>query len=464
MRERLLKSISPRSLLGDRAICPGDEQYDIQRRVWNSMHNRRPAVIAQCVNADEVGAVLRWARSEGLAVSVRGGGHNVAGSAVADNAVMIDLALMNSVDVDPVAMVAVAGGGALLRDLDAATTTHGLACPAGVVSHTGLGGLTLGGGYGWLARKWGLTCDHLAAAEVVLADGAIVEASPTDHEDLFWALRGGGGNFGVVTRFTLRLRNVGPVVHQTGVYALATAYEALVAYAGFAEEQQLDLHTVGALKIAGNHEWIPERLRGKPALFLTACWFGPPSDGPDVIAPLFRSVPPGGRLDQVLSYASLQALGDYSEPAGNRYFTKSCYLSDITSAAAIALVNASDEITSPLSSIDFEFLRGAIVDVPDGESAVPNRDAPYIVTASAQWTNAGEDETHAQWSRRTVDSLVPWQHGGAYVNYVQDAQGEGTTDIYGESRYRRLAATKSLYDPENVFRHNQNIPPVETGQ
>jgi FAD/FMN-containing dehydrogenase len=462
MREPLLKSIDPRSLLGDRAVWPGDEQYDVRRRVWNGMHDRRPAVIARCVHADEVSAVLRWARSEGLAVSVRGGGHNVAGSAVADNAVMVDLTLMNSVDLDPVAMVAVAGGGALLRDLDAATTAHGLACPAGVVSHTGLGGLALGGGYGWLARKWGLTCDHLAAAEVVLPDGAIVTASPAEHEDLFWALRGGGGNFGVVTRFTLRLRKVGPVVHRTGVYALARAAEALGAYAGYAEQQQLDLHTVGALKTAGNHEWIPERLRGKPALFLTAGWFGPESDGPGAIAPLFRSAPPDGRLDQVLSYAALQALGDYSEPAGNRYFTKSCYLGDLTSAAAAALVEAGQESTSPLSSIDFEFLRGAIADVPDVESAFPHRDAPYIVTASAQWTNADEDETHARWSRQAIDSLAPWQHGGAYVNYVQDAQHQSTTDLYGDGRYRRLAATKTRYDPENVLRHNQNIAPVVT--
>jgi FAD/FMN-containing dehydrogenase len=460
MREVLPNLIEPRCLLGARAVQPGDGQYEIQRHVWNGVHDRRPAVIARCMNADEVSAVLRWARSEKLAVSVRGGGHNVAGSAVADDAVMIDLTLMNSVDVDPVAMVAAAGGGALLRDLDGATTPYGLACPAGVVSHTGLGGLTLGGGYGWLARKWGLTCDHLVAAEVVLADGAVVEASPTEHADLFWALRGGGGNFGVVTRFTLRLHNVGPVVHQTGVYALATAGEALVAYAEFAERQQRDLHTVGALKIAGDHEWIPERLRGQPALFLTAAWFGPESDGPDAIASLFQSAPPDGRLDQVLAYAALQALGDHSEPAGNRYFTKSCYLGDITSTAATVLVEAGHAITSPLSSIDFEFLRGAIADVPDAKSAFPNRDAPYIVTASAQWTIADEDTTHAQWSRQTVDSLVPWQEGGAYVNYVQDARHQSTTQLYGHSRYRRLAKTKALYDPENLLRHNQNITPV----
>ncbi|MYW90730.1 FAD-binding oxidoreductase [Amycolatopsis rubida] len=462
MREPLLKSINPRSLLGDRAVWPGDKEYDSRRRVWNGMHDRRPALVARCSNAEEVSAILRWARSEGLAVSVRGGGHNVAGTAVADDAVVIDLALMNSVDVDPVSMVAVAGGGALLRDLDAATTMHGLACPAGVVSHTGLGGLTLGGGYGWLARKWGLTCDHLTAAAVVLPDGAIVEASPAEHQDLFWALRGGGGNFGVVTRFTLRLRNVGPVVHQSGVYALASADEALVAYAGFAGRQELDLHTVGALKIAGNHEWIPERLRGEPALFLTAGWFGSECDGADAIAPLFRSAPPDGRLDQVLSYAALQALGDHSEPAGHRYFTKSCYLGDISGAAATALVNAGRAITSPMSSIDFEFLRGAIAEVPDAGSAFPNRGAPYIVTASAQWTNADEDATHTRWSRQTIDSLGPWQYGGAYVNYVQDAGHQSAADLYGQRRYRRLAAAKARYDPENILRHNQNIPPVTT--
>ncbi|TNH23992.1 FAD-binding oxidoreductase [Micromonospora orduensis] len=441
-------------------MTPVAASYDDHRRVWNAVHDRRPALIARCVSAVEVSSVLRYARSAGLAVTVRGGGHNVAGKAVSDDSVMIDLSLMRDVSVDPSARLARAQGGCLLRDLDAATTPHGLACPAGVVSHTGLGGLALGGGYGWLARRWGLTCDHILAAEVVLADGSIVEASDSAHSELLWALRGGGGNFGIVTRFTLSLRPIGPVVHRTGIYPLDDAAGALAAYREFAEGQPADLHAVGAFKIASDQDWIPAQLRGRPALQLTAAWFGDRRGGERAVGPLFDECAPAGGLERVLSFAELQALGDHSEPHGRRYFTKSCYLGELGPATADAMIGNAEEIRSPLSCVDFEYLRGAITDVPDEESAFPARGAPYMYTASAHWIDPNDDDEEAAWSRRSIARLAEWHYGGSYVNYVQDEPALGSVDVYGAGRYRRLAAVKRRYDPDNLLRHNQNIAPA----
>ncbi|ATZ22049.1 6-hydroxy-D-nicotine oxidase [Streptomyces lavendulae subsp. lavendulae] len=445
-------------------LAPEDPGYDEARRIWNGMHDRRPALIARCRDTGEVSLALRHAAVTGLDVTVRGGGHNVAGTALADGAVLIDLGPLSDVEVDPVAGIALAGGGALLRDVDAATTPYGLACPAGVVSHTGLGGLALGGGYGWLARKWGLTCDHILAAEVVLADGTVVETDEDNHPELLWALRGGGGNFGIVTRFTLRLRPVGPVHHHVGVYPLDQAVQALAAYRGFAERQGPDLHAVGCLKFAGDQEWIPVALRGERALFLTATWFGDPAEGPSRTASLFADVRPAAELTRLLSYAELQALGDHGEPHGNRYFTKSCYLAELSPKEAEEFAGIALDMPSRLSSVDFEYLRGAITDVPDEESAFPSREAPYICTVSSQWTDPGQDAVNTDWPRRAIERLAPLSTGGAYVNYLQDEHAGRVREVYGAARHARLAAVKNTYDPGNVLHRNQNIPPTADEQ
>lgn len=449
--------------LGGRLLLAESSRYEDSRSLWNGMHDRYPLAICQCLTAADVSVVLRCAVAAGLPVTVRGGGHNVAGLAVADGAVMIDLSLMRQVTVDPVARLAYAQGGCLLRDLDAAIAPHGLACPAGVVSHTGLGGLALGGGYGWLATKWGLTCDHIVSAEVVLADGSVVEASdgpPGQHEDLLWALRGGGGNFGVVTRFTLRLRPVPDVYYWTSAYPLEAAGEALSAYRDFAGRQPVDLHVVGSLKYAGEQAWIPAWLRRRPALSLSAAWFGEHDGASAALAPLLAGVAPSAIRERQISYTELQALGDSSEPFGNRYFTNSCYLPDLSCEVIVKALESAREICSPRSSIDFEYLCGAISDIPSGSSAFPCRDAPYIYTASAQWTDAAHDNENMEWSRRSVDSLRPHHFGGTYVNYAQDEVSGDLSYIYGAIRYRQLGIIKGRYDPQNVFRHNKNIRPI----
>lgn len=444
-------------------LRPGDDGYDRRRAVWNGTHDRYPRHIARCRTAADVSTALRWADAAGLPVTVRGGGHNVAGTAVADGAVMIDLSALREVRVDPDSRTARAGGGCLLGDLDTATAAVGLVCPAGIISHTGLGGLALGGGYGWLSRRWGLTCDHVVEAEVVLADGSVVTADADRHPDLFWALRGGGGNFGVVTRFTLRLRPAVPVYRRVGVYDLDDAVAALSAFGALSRTLSPDLHAAGALKYAGAYPgrdgWVPVSLRGRPALFLTALWFGSPDAGPAATEPLFRLAPPAASAAGAMTYLELQSGGDHERPVGNRYFTKSAYLRDVSSAVAVDVVDSARAMPSRLSSMNVEYLRGAITDVPDEDSAFPGRAAPFIFTTSSQWTTPDRDVENAAWTRRSVERLAADSYGGAYVNYLQDEEDGKVAAVYGAERYRRLADVKRAYDPHNVFRRNQNILP-----
>jgi FAD/FMN-containing dehydrogenase len=454
---------APAGFAGD-WLGPGEPGYDRSRAIWNGMHDRRPRQVARCRTAADVAAVLRWARAAGLPVTVRGGGHNVAGTAVADGAVLIDLSPMRAVSVDPATRTGRAGGGCLLGDLDRATAAVGLVCPAGIISHTGLGGLTLGGGYGWLSRRLGLTCDHLVGAEVVLADGSTVTADGDRHPDLFWALRGGGGNFGVVTRLDLRLRPAVPVYRHDGVYDLDDAVAALAAFRALRRELGPDLHAAAALKVPGAYPgrdgWLPAGLRGRPALVLSALWFGPPAAGPAATEPLFRAAPPAGATAGPTTYLRLQCGGDHERPAGSRYFTKSTYLRDLTPELAAGLVASARAVPSPLTSINLEPLGGAIAAVPDEESAFPGRGAPWIVTSSSQWTDRAGDAANQVWTRRSISRLAPGRYGGGYVNYLQDEEDGKVAEVYGAARYHRLATVKRTYDPDNVFRANQNIPPA----
>lgn len=440
------------------AVWPGDPEYDQSRRVWNGMVDRRPAVIARCSDAADVSAAVRYATEAGLAVTVRGGGHNVAGLALADDALLIDLSPMRDVDVDPVNRLAVAGGGALLADLDGATTPHGLACPVGVVSETGLGGLALGGGYGWLARKWGLTCDHLTAAEVVLADGSTVRASEEDHPELLWGLRGGGGNFGVVTRFTLRLRPVGEVWVRSSVHPIEQAGEVVRAFRDAMPSQPDDLQLSGAFKRAPAANWIPASLHGQPVLAFTTVWLGA-EGGPEAAEELFAHCPPAASTERVMPFAELQALGDGAEPAGRRYYTTSGYLVDEMPAEAIdVLVRYATEGLSTYSTIDLGYFRGAVARVDEETTAFPSRDASFMVSASAAWDDPVDDDHGRGWAGGLLRDLGPWRSEGSYVNYTQRSS-RSAADVYGADRYARLSTLKAQVDPTNMFRGNHNIAP-----
>jgi len=436
-------------------IFPGDPGYDEARRIWNGMHDRRPALIARPLGAADASAAIRYASGAGLPVTVRGGGHNVAGTSIADEAVLIDLSLLREVTVDPEAETAEAGGGALLKDVDSATAPHDLGCPSGVVGHTGLAGLAIGGGYGWITRKWGLTCDHILGAEVVLADGSIVQASETEHQDLLWALRGSAGNFGVVTRFTLRLRPVGPILYRTALYPLKDAPAALRAFREFTVKQSDDLRVFGSFQFAGDGEAIPAELRGEPILELAvAC----SADVPESVvqsAEIYASVPPAAQAEETISYYDLQSKLNEAAPAGRRYFTKACYLTDLTDGVLERIVEAARANPSGLSSIDVEYLRGAITDVDPATSAFPHREAPFFLAAWASWTDPAHDGENIAWSRGTVASLEEWHYEGSYANYAPE------DDESAPAGDPRLPRVKHTYDPGNLFRGERHAAPAD---
>src|SRR6266487_1547025 len=456
----MVLAVRPGSQSPPTVLRPGDSGYDQARRVWNGMIDRRPAMIARCHRPRDVASALRYAQAEGLPVTVRGGGHNVAGAAVADGAVMLDLRPMRRVTVDPAAGLAQVGGGAQLSDLDAGTTPLGLACPTGMVPETGLGGLALGGGYGWLARKWGLTCDHIIAAQVVLADGSIVNASERENPGLLWGLRGGGGNFGVVTRFTLALRPVGQVWLRHWLFPLSEAGAVLAAYRAAAPAQPDDLQIVAAFKLAPTVQGIPGAQRGRPVLALTAVWLGDePAGARKICDAAFGEI--GSPFVQTvrLPFAALQARGAGTEPAGRRYYTSSCYLRDLCDPVITRLAATAAACPSRASVIDLGYLLGAIGRVPEADTAFPRRAAPFICSASAAWDDPACDEENAAWARNLTRNLREWQFGGSYVNYSAVRVGSARS-VYGPAHYGRLAALKSVVDPGNLFGAGHNIVPA----
>lgn len=444
-------------------LLAGDPRFGPARRVWNGMIDRMPALIARCRDTSDVRTAIGFARESGLAPTIRCGGHNVAGSAVADGAVLIDLSLMRAVAVDPTARIAQASGGCLLRDLDLATTPHGLACPSGVFSRTGLSGLALGGGYGWRCRKLGLTCDHIIAAEVVLADGSVLEVSETDHPDLLWALRGGGGNFGVVTRFTLRLEPAGPMLVRSAVHPAEHAAEAMRACRAFAPGLSDDLHLLAGLRPAAPADPVPPGQRDRPVLGVTLVGSAADAASAGEGRALFEAMPACAVAAHEVSYLDLQFMGDSGSAAGRRYYTKSGYLADLGDEAAEQLIASSARNPSGTGSIDVECLRGAVLRSGTSESAFPHREAPFMVTVSGSWDDPGLDQDGIAWARAAIDSVGAWQHPGAYSNYVSQPESPlEASAMYGSAIYARLAQVKQAYDPGNMFRSARTITPAAT--
>lgn len=442
-------------------LSPEDPRFEEARRVWNGMIDRTPALIACCRDTSDVKTAIGFARETGRALSIRCGGHNVAGSAVADGAVLLDLSLMRAVVVDPSARTAQASGGCLLRDLDRATTPHGLACPAGVFSLTGLGGLALGGGYGWRCRKLGLTCDYIIAAEVVLADGSVVEVSESQHPDLLWALRGGGGNFGVVTRFTLRLEPAGPMLVRSAVHPVEHAADAMRACRSFAPDLSGDLHLLAGLRRAAPADPVPPSQRDQPVLGVTVIGSATDAASAGEGRALFAAMPPCAVAERTLSYLDLQSMGDSGSPAGRRYYTKSGYLAELCDEAVARLIASSGRNPSATGSIDVECLRGAVLRSGASESAFPHREAPFMVTVSGSWDDPGLDQAGIAWAREAIDSVRAWQHPGAYSNYIsqQESPPEASA-MYGSAIYARLAQVKQAYDPGNVFHSARSVIPA----
>jgi FAD/FMN-containing dehydrogenase len=455
-----------RARFGGQLLRPGDADYGPARRVWNGAVDRRPAVIARCAHMDDVRTAVMFAREHDLLVAVRGGGHNVAGTAVCDRGLVIDLSAMRRISVDAAGRTALAEAGVLWGELDQHTQAFGLATTGGIVTHTGIAGLTLGGGIGWLMRKHGLSVDNLLAADVVTADGAVLRVSDEEHQDLFWGLRGGGGNFGIVTRFQYRLHSVGPRVLAGPVfYALEQAPEVLRFYRAYVAEAPDELTTIVTLRRAPALSELPEAMRGAPVLVVNACFAGPIEQGEKVLRPLRTFGPPLIDLIAPKTYTAHQAMLDATVPHGWHYYWKSWDLRELTDPIIDVLVEHAWALTSPLSYCIVFHLGGAVARIGEDETAYSHRFMAFNVNINAVWTADDPDaEKHIRWTRDFWTALQPHAPGGVYVNFLGDEGVDRVRAAYGDAKYARLRLLKDRYDPTNVLRLNQNIPPTAASE
>ena len=453
-----------REALTGTVILPDDPGYDEARSIWNGDIDRRPAVIARCTGPQDVATALAHARANGLEVAVRGGGHGFWGAAVPERGLMIDLGMLDSVVVDPVARRARVGGGAKLAQLDAATQEHGLALPSGTVSHTGVGGLTLGGGFGWLTPLHGLSVDNLESAEVVLADGQCVRASATEHPDLFWALRGGGGNFGVVTEFEFRLHEVGPIVHLALMFVEEdrAAHAIRTARDGFRSLPRTISPGIACIS-APPEPFVPVQHHFAPGVAVIMVGFGSPEDHAEAIAPVREALGPLFEVIMPLPYVALQQMLDEGAFWGIRAYTKGLYLDALPDEAVDVIAARLPGRTSPLSELLIFPFGGAFAHVGDDDTAFGgSRSMQYVVSIEAMAPDVGPFEADRQWVRETWDDLRPAAVGpGAYVNLMTEIDDHALRATYGPVKYERLARIKAQYDPHNVFRANANIKPAE---
>src|SRR5262245_22380444 len=444
-------------------IAPDHDHYDAARAVWNGTVDRRPRLIARCRGTADVAAAVRFARDHDLDVAVRGGGHNVAGTAVCDDGIVIDLSAMNTVSVDPLRRIAHVQGGALWGDVDHETQAHGLATTGGIVSHTGVGGLSLGGGLGWLMRKHGLTVDNLMAAEVVTAEGQVVRASANDHADLFWALRGGGGNFGVVSSFRFALHPVGPTVLAGPVFwAAEDTVDVLRFYREFVADAPDELGNIIRLGTIPPLPGISEELVFRPAIGVASCYAGPVEDGERAVRALREFGTPLVDLVGPTRYVDHQCGIDDTVPHGWHYYWKATDLTGLSDRVIDLVAGHAYSARSPRSYAAMFHLGGAVARAPREATAYSGRDVDHNIIIDAVWlpeqrVSIGGAET--AWAREFLDALHP-HRAGVYVNFLDSDDDPGRVhEAYGGDTYQRLAAVKAKYDPENVFHNNRNIQP-----
>jgi FAD/FMN-containing dehydrogenase len=436
----------------------GDEGWDDAVLIWNAMWTQRPALVVQPTSAQDVAAAVSFARENGLLISVKGGGHNIAGAAIADNGLMIDMSRMREVVVDPAAKLVQVGGGCLLGDVDQATQKYGLATVMGLVSEVGVGGLTLGGGFGNLCRRFGWAVDNIEEVEIVTADGAIRNASRTENPDLFWAIRGGGGNFGVVTRFTFRLHEVGPVIHG-GLLAWGAnrAPDVIDAYRQVTESAPRELLTGMIVSTVPAAPFVPAEFHGLPMIGVLVCHTGqnPEAD----IAPLRKVGNPAADLIADRPYVEQQCLLNDMEPKGFNQYWKAEYLPELSSEYLATTLDSGLRLTSPHSYTITLQLGGAIGDRDADDGAVGNRDAAFIGGIAAMWEDDDRDAEHIAWAREAWQKIRPFSTGGNYVNFqMPDDDSTRTAAAYG-TNFDRLRQIKSEWDPYNLFRTNRNITP-----
>jgi FAD/FMN-containing dehydrogenase len=453
-----------RTTFRGQALTSSDPDYDSARSLWNGAIDSRPAVIARCTSAAQVAEAIRFARANGLEIAVRGGGHNYAGHAVCDAGMMIHLGAMNGVSVDPPARRAACGGGTTWGELDAATQQHGLAVPGGFISHTGIAGLTLGGGIGWLTKKAGLTCDNLVAAEVVTADSRIVRASQDEHPELLWALRGGGGNFGVVTSFEFALHEVGPMVNiALFFWGLENGSQALRYSRDFIKT--LPDEAAGFLGVALSAPpapFVPEQYRLRPGHALLVVGFGSAEAHAAIVAPVRKAVPPLFDLVTPIPYVALQQMFNESAPWGILGYEKALYLDELSDAAIATIGEFAPKKQSPLSFCPTFVMAGAYRALGDADTAFGgSRSAAYVFNITGHGPTRELYEADRAWVRSFWDAMRPHASGsGSYVNFMAEPDQDRVRAAYGAAKYERLARVKAEYDPDNVFHRNANIQPA----
>jgi len=444
---------------GGELLRDGDPGYDDARRVFNAAIDRRPALIARCTGAADVMTALALAREHGLDVSVRGGGHSVAGHAVVDGGLEIDLRPMNRVRVDPERRTAWCGGGANWGEVDHETQAFGLAVTGGRLADTGVGGLTLGGGSGWLERKYGLTVDSLLSAEVVTADGRLLVASADRNPDLFWALKGGGGNFGVVTGFEFALHEAGPLMYGGMLlFPIDAAVDLLKAYRGFMEGAPDEICGGSAILCAPPEEFVPEDVRGKPVLAVIACYVGPVEAGERAFAPLREW---GAALEMLgpMPYSAVQGLIAPGNPPGRHHYWKAGLLGELEDGAIETFVARASDVVSPFTASLMLPFGGMVARAPAGGTPLEYRDAKWNYHLLGQWADPAEAQRNVDWVRAFDQAMADYAEAGVYVNYVADPSAGALEAGFGPDNYARLAAIKREYDPDNVFHNNSNIPP-----
>lgn len=446
-------------------LGPGDDEYDKARLVWNGMIDRRPALIARCTCTEDVVAAVNFARENGLTPAVRGGGHNVAGYATCDGGLVIDLSPMRGVSVNPDARTATADAGCTWADVDRATQKYGLVTPGGLVSETGIAGLTLGGGYGWLRGKYGLSSDNLLAAEVVTADGRVLTAGEAENSDLLWGLRGGGGNFGVVTAFTYRLHELGPEVflcftfHDGRGEGMARALRFFRDYCADVPDEVAPLAACGIVP-PGAHNF-PDALHGVPFVLLGAVYAGPADEGERALAPLRTFAEPLIDFSGRMPYVQAQTVFDEDYPAHTmRYYWKSSNLTGLQDDVIDHIVTHARRQPSPYSTMDIWHVGGVLKRADDASSAFSGRKAAFLFNPEANWVNPEDDAVNIRWVRESLEAVRPFSDGSRYFNFpgLHEEGHEIVKTTFGE-KYERLVALKRKYDPDNLFHLNQNISP-----
>ena len=441
-------------------VLPSDSAYDQTRKIWNAMIDKRPSIIARCATTSDVVQAVNFARNNKLLLAVRGGGHNIAGSAMCDDGIVIDLSKMKAASVKPDTRRVTVEGGATLADLDAATQAHGLATPLGINSTTGVAGLTLGGGFGWLSRKHGMTVDNLESAEVVTATGEVLRASATEHPDLFWALRGGGGNFGVVTRFEFRLHPVGPeLLSGLIVYPFSEAKSVLQQYREFIAKAPDELCVWTVLRKAPPLPFLPAETHGKEIVALALLYVGDPKQGEALIQPLRTFGTVLGEHVGVQPYAAWQQAFDPLLTPGARNYWKSHNFSTLADGLFEAVIQYIGTLPSPQCEIFFGAIGGATTRPTPESAAYAHRDAKFVMNVHGRWDDPADDKRCIGWARDFFNASAPFASGGVYVNFLTADEGDRVRSAYGPN-YDRLVQVKRKYDPDNLFRTNQNIAPA----